>query len=654
MAFWDQWLKNRIQGEISELLKADGVSAPEPVISENNTADMLPQTPEKPEEDKKIARQFVEDPYFDMVSNNYNYKTKLSRITNRTLKEVSLRDWLISSIMQIRVDTAARFGRPEHRRHEMGFRFVKRDNNSDYSAAERDEIAQLEDFVYHCGRRENVPTEDKLLFGEFLKLTVRDALTFGHVAIEKVKTRGGGLHRFRPRPAESIYLINKHLPKATVKADAKASRKLLEPKSDNDPAMNQEVNAPEHEYEKYVQVSYDNRPLATWGDEDLVFKLFNPQNFIDSRGYCYSPLELAIITVRSHLDVENYNVNFFTHGYASKGILHLKGTVTQQQLANFRRSFYNSITGQQNAWRTPIVAGLDEVQWVPISASAKEMEYINFNNHLMRILCTQFQIDPLELGLDYLVSANGRSNIQQASSEYKINFSRERGLLPLLTFIEDMINGDIMPALDKDLAAKYRFTFTGYTDETPQTEIAQLQAEVAVYKSMNDVLRQAQKDPLPHKIADLPLAAGFWALVEKNYTRGEIREMFLGDKGAAERKELQYIPGDPSFAAWNQFLASLVNMKEQKQQMAAQQDAQAQQAQVEAQKNEQEHRHAEAAHDRDKEKHEMEMEQLKANAAHNVVKASLQDSAKQFGATKANHIGGTVIANPINKFGDGE
>jgi len=652
MAFWDNWLKKGIQSEIQELLKADGVSAPEPTSAPENIADMLPQKPEVVDDEKKIARQFVDDPYFDMVSNNYNYKTKLSRITNRTLKEVSLRDWLISSIIQCRIDTAARFSRPEHRRHEMGFRFHKRDNTSDYSQKERDEIAQLEDFIYHCGRRDGVPAEDRILFGEFLKLVIRDALTFGHVAVEKVKTRNGGLHRFRPRPAESVYLINKQLPKATVQADAKASKKLNEPKSDNDPRNSQEVNTPEHEYEKYVQVSYDNRPLATFGDEDMIFKLFNPQNFIDSRGYCYSPLELAIITVRSHLDVENFNANFFTHGYASKGILHLKGTVTQQQLANFRRSFYNSITGQQNAWRTPIVAGLEEVQWVPISASAREMEYINFNNHLMRILCTQFQIDPMELGLDYLISSNGRMAMTQQSGEYKVNYSRERGLLPILTFIEDMINCDILPALDKDLAAKYQFTFTGYTDETPQTEIAQLQAEVSVYKSMNDVLRQAQKDAIPHKIADLPLSAAFWALVEKNYTRGEIREMFLGDKGAAERKELQYIPGDQSFMAWQQLLSSFINVKDQKKQMMAQQDAQAQQAQVEQQKMEQEHRHAEAAHDRDKEKHEMEMEQLKANAAHNVVHASLRESAKQFGATKANHIEGQTLANPINKLID--
>jgi ribosomal protein L9 len=86
--------------------------------------------------------------------------------------------------------------------------------------------------------------------------------------------------------------------------------------------------------------------------------------------------------------------------------------------------------------------------------------------------------------------------------------------------------------------------------------------------------------------------------------------------------------------------------------MAAQQDAQAQQAQLEQQKAEQEHRHAEAEHDRNKEKHEMEIEQLKANAAHNVVQASLQESAKTFGATKANHIAGQTLANPINKLGE--
>ncbi len=395
------------------------------------------------------------------------------------------------------------------------------------------------------------------------------------------------------------------------------------------------------------------QPMNFFGDEDMIWKNFNPQNFADSQGYCYSPLELAIINITNHLNVENYNSNFFTHGYAARGVLHLKGTVTQAQLMNFRRQFYNTISGQQHAWRTPIVAGLDEVQWVPMSGSAKEMEYINFNNHLMRIVCAQFQIDPVELGLDYLVSANGKSPAQQANNEYKIEYSRERGLYPILMFMEDLVNGEILPSIDKGMADKYKFVFTGYTDETPQTEIAQMQAEMTVWKSMNDLLIQSQKEKIDTPAANLPMNQAFWAIVEKNMTRGEIRETFFGDKGASQRRELQYIPGDPAFMSWQQTILAIDNAKKQEAAMAAQGESEAQKQAMEMKLKEQEHGHKEAAHTRDQEKHAMEMEQLKAQAAADAVGhggASLRESAKQFGATKASNIGGQPMANPINKL----
>ena len=660
MAIWDDWLKKQIKGNIDDLLKADGITVPDEAGAPSNvrvgnyTADVLPDSPENIDPSKMIGRKaIIDDPYFENMSSQVNYKHKMSRLTNRTLKEVSIRDWLVSAIIQARVDTLLRFSRPEHRRFEMGFRFVKRDHNAEYSKDELAEIAALEDFMYNCGRKDGTPSSDRMVFGEFLKLIVRDALTFGHVAIEKVKTRKGGLHRIRPLPAENIYLINKRMSKNQIAQQDKASKQTYgQPLSDNDPKQDQQVNDVNNEYYKYVQMSYNMQPLAHFGDEDLIFKNFNPQNFADSNGYCYSPLELAIINVTNHLNVENYNANFFTHGYAARGVLHLKGTVTQGQLMNFRRQFYNTISGTQHAWRTPIVAGLDEVQWVPMSGSAKEMEYINFNNHLMRIVCSMFQIDPVELGLDYLVSANGKSPAQQSNNEYKIAYSRERGLYPILMFMEDLVNSDILPAIDQTLADKYKFVFTGYTDETPQTEIAQMQAEMTVWKSMNDLLIQSQKEKIDTPAGDLPLNQAFWALVEKNYTRGEIREIFFGDKGAASRRELQYIPGDQAFMAWQQTVLAIDNAKKQEEQMASQSQMEAQQHEQEMALQQQQHEHAEAAHSRDQEKHEMEMEQLKAQAAADAVHHGnpLKNAAKQFGASGASNVGGKVIANPINKL----
>lgn len=638
MAFWDDWIKNRIKGEINELLKAD--------------ADSLPDKPEEEHDAKaQIGRTAViDDPFFDHVTQHVMYKQKLSRLTHKTLKDVSIRDWTVSAIMQVRADTLLAFSRPSSSHLEPGFRVVKKDQSEEYSPEEKEEIKALEDYIYNCGRVENTPPSDRMLFGEFLKLTVRDALTFGHISIEKIKTRKGGLHRYRPLPAESVYLINKKNSKDFIDREieaAKASRVI----GDNDPLKEQQINKVPVDYYKYVQMSYDNRVLAAFGDEDMIFKLFNPQNFADSQGYCYSPLELAILNVTHHLNVENYNANFFTHGYAARGVLHLKGTVTQSQLAAFRRQFYNTISGAQHSWRTPVIAGLEGVEWVPMSGSAKEMEYINFNNHILRAICAQFQIDPIEVGLDYLNSATGRGGASQvASNEFKVEYSRERGFHPILMFYEDLVNSDIIPSIDPNLANKYKFVFTGYTDESPQTVIAQLQAEMTVHSSMNDLLIKAEKPKIKEAIGDVPLNQAFWALIEKNYTRGEIREKFFGDKGASLRKELQYLPGDPAFIGWQQMLLTIDRTKKQDQQMAQQQQAAEEQQALEA-------KHAEGQHQREEEMHDLQMEHAKSQAAHAAVQRgnggnSLQDNAKLFGATsKPLEIGGKPTANPLNSLG---
>lgn len=646
MAWYNDWFKDKIQNDIDELTKVDETSVASSV-STVVTGDRLPDQAENHHDaSNHVGRKgIIDDPYFDYTSQQVLYKHKMSRLTHKTLKDVSLRDWIVSTIIQCRIDTLVRFSRPEHRKFEMGFKVIKKNDKEPYTQDDNDNIAMLEDFIYHCGRKDGTPQDDMMLFGEFLKLIGRDALTFGHVAIEKVKTRRGGLHRFRPLPAESMYRINKKLSRDFLEKELKNQIEVMRQRiTDNDPRRDQQINYADIDYYKYVQMSYDQRALAIFGDEDLIFRLFNPQNFADSNGYCYSPLELCIINVTNHMNVENYNANFFTHGYAARGILHLKGTVTQANLANFRRQFYNTISGQQHAWRTPIVAGLDAVEWVPMSANAREMEYINFNNHLLRIVCSQFQIDPIELGLDYLISASGRAPMQQANNEYKIAYSRERGLYPILQSIEDLVNCDIIPALDKLLAEKYKFVFTGFTDETAQTEIAQMQAEMTVWKSMNDLLIQSQKDKLDHPMANLPLNQAFWALVEKNMTRGEIREFFMGDKGASMRKELQYIPGDPAFLSWQQTLLAIEGTKDQKIQAAAQQQAQMQEAELKS-------KHAEAKNSREEDKHNAEMEQAKANAAANAVRqGNLRENAKEFGASAASNIGGKMMANPINKL----
>jgi hypothetical protein len=595
------------------------------------------------------SKAILTDPYYDHAAHNYFLsKSKISRIANRTLREISMRDWLVNAILQIRCDTVLRFSRPQEKKYDMGYRFVKANHNEPVTQEDIDNIRMLEDYIYHCGRTDATPRGEEMLFGEFVKLITWDALTFGHIAVEKVLTRKGSLHRFRPLPAETVYRVNPNVSKDAVENQAKVALELYHKKrSDNDPRGDGQINTPDMEYLKYVQQTMDMRVVNVFGDEDMVFKLFNPKNFADSNGYAISMVEQAVIMITNHLNVESYNANYFTHGYAARGILHLKGTVTQNTLASFRRQFYNTISGSNNAWRTPIVSGLDDVQWIPMSGSAREMEYINFNSHVMRSICAQFQIDPIEVGLDYLTTANGRAASQaKESGQFKITYSRERGLLPILYFIEDLINQDVLPALDKELASKYKFKFVGYTDDTAQTDISLRQAQMTVFSSMNDLLKNEDRKPIDHPIADLPLNQAFWGLVDKMMTKGEQREVFLKDTGATQRQELQYLPGDPMFLQWQNMLMTKQVQKEAKDQQ--QQQTAMQQQQMEHEQNLQTQQ---ADHDE---------EGRKQAAAEAAVKAGqspvqqLQEAAKEFGTTQAANVGGKVMRNPINVAADSE
>jgi hypothetical protein len=629
-------IKNRLKGDINDLLKSDG--------------DLLTDSPvEVPENKGAVGRKaIIDDPYFDQVHQHFIFKNKMSRITNKTLKDTSVRDWLVSSIIQTRSDTLLRFARPQQKKFDMGFKICLKDEKADLTKDDREMMANLEDFIYNCGRKDKTPPGEEMLFGEFLKLSVRDALTFGHVAVEKVKTRRGGLHRFRPLPAESIYIVNEKADRKTIEKELQAAKAAYKNKQktlgSKIPEDEWKINEEKIEYYKWVQMSYDNRVMTAFGDEDMIFKLFNPQNFADSMGYCYSPLEMAIINVTNHMNVENYNANFFTHWYAARGILHLQGTVTHTHLTAFRRHFYITISGAQHAWRTPIIAGLDDVQWVGLAGSNREMEYLEFNNHVMRGICSQFQIDPIELGLDQL-GGGGKSgpSTQQGTNEWKITQSREKGLYPILMMFEDMINSSLLPAIDSEIAKKYKFKFTGFNDDTPESNVAQLQAEMTVYSSMNDLLKESGREKMDHPAADLPLNQAFWELVEKNMTRGEIRETFFGDKDASKKRELQYLPMDQSFMGWQQLL---MTMDQQKKQAAMQE----QQMQAEAQAQEQQSERDQQAHDREQEQHDMLMEETKARHAHNAANhESLKDLAKEVGAaSKPLNVDGKTIGNPIN------
>ena len=80
--------KESLKSDVDLLMKAEGDDIIQPPIAEEDVKEQIGR------------KAILDDPYFDFSQNHFLFKAKHSRITNKTLKDVSLRDWACSTIIQ--------------------------------------------------------------------------------------------------------------------------------------------------------------------------------------------------------------------------------------------------------------------------------------------------------------------------------------------------------------------------------------------------------------------------------------------------------------------------------------------------------------------------------------------------------------------------
>ena len=56
----------------------------------------------------------------------------------------------------------------------------------------------------------------------------------------------------------------------------------------------------------------------------------------------------------------------FTQGHVTQGILHFKANISQRKLNMFKKGWYAQQSGVYNTWRTPILAGMEDVKWITL------------------------------------------------------------------------------------------------------------------------------------------------------------------------------------------------------------------------------------------------------------------------------------------------
>lgn len=182
----------------------------------------------------------------------------------------------------------------------------------------------------------------------------------------------------------------------------------------------------------YVQL-LDGQITARFGMEDLVYIMDNPQTDVRYAGYGMSPLEHLIISVTAELYASKYNMSYFEKGSVPEGLLNLGEDVSPEDVDAFRLYWMNEIMGKP--WALPIVGGKG-VEWTPWRQSNKDMEYMSYQEWLLKKLCAVYQIAGQEVG------ALEDVNRSTADDQSEVNDSKSTE--PILSLLKDYIDVEIV------------------------------------------------------------------------------------------------------------------------------------------------------------------------------------------------------------------
>jgi len=430
-----------------------------------------------PEPTEEKPRALFHDPY--SVMDWGGWRQRPSSLTYETLRQMAISNTVIAAILNLRIHQVGAFCRPQQGRYDKGFRVIQRDRRDKKKAmtsAEQKEADAIERMLETTGFL--LPDErsaDRDNFRAFSKKSVRDILTYDQWCFEKIRDRKGRVSRFIALPSETI-------------------RPAVSDIEHMDPAeLRNRVS--------HVQV-YENTVIAEFASDDLAWCVMNPRSDLRTNGFGFSFTEQIVRLVTSWLFGFEYNTKFFTQGSAIKGLLNIKGAIPDRQMRAFRRMWYAQISSVQNAWKTPILNS-DDIQWVSMHSANREMEYAAWMDWLTKLICAVFGIDPIEINFIFGGGGTGSGSamFDRRPNAAEVVESKDKGLRPLLTHMEDHLNQHVIWELNPD----FEFSWTGFDAKAEQAERDAYMAEVTKLKTVDEVRALQDEPPLPNGLGEIIL-----------------------------------------------------------------------------------------------------------------------------------------------------
>jgi len=287
-----------------------------------------------------------------------------------------------------------------------------------------------------------------------------------------------------------------------------------------------------------------------------------------------------------HQQTLSYLRNQFVKGFAAKGILALESTspaveLSDADLEQFRMQFHNYATRNDNSAVMPVLSGPVKANFIQLSPTPRDMEFLQVEEHVIRALCSAFQISPQEMGYGNLSMPQG--GLSQANKQEEIVHGEERGLRQLLDIVFDGIN-EILYANFPEARENFKISYVGIGEDTRDAVVSRQASELNTTATMDSLFADSEKqEQIPYG-GKVPLSSAFHQNVVRYMKYGIFAEKFLGETDASKKPEYDFIVDPNLNQAYQQLKVQPV--KEQREQaemqnemMKAQMQAQQQQGQ---------------------------------------------------------------------------
>ncbi len=435
-------------------------------------------------------------------------RAKPTRVTWQILRRMALSCKPVASVIQTRQNQVAAFTQIPRRTGDIGFRITTLDPLRKPTAGDKERMSELTQWFAHMGydqfdgtyysgerRRDN--------FDTFVRKLVRDTLTLDAITFEKQLNARGVPHAVWPiDPATIKYAAEKW------EWEGKTGQmKPHQPDSTNGLPV------------RYVQELYNGQRVAVFNEKELAYAVRNPRTDIDMGGYGLSELEILMETVTQVLFTEQYNAKYFTQNALPQGVLTIAGKYTPEAIESFKRQWVAQVSGVSNAWRIPIMA-IDEAQggvdFKPFKESNRNMQYNLWLEYLIQTVCSVYTIDPSEIG--FAIKGAGGGPMVEHSGATKFDFSKDKGLRPLLKFLAHVFNEHIVKEIYPDLF--FEWVGIDSMSEKDKVELTTKKLQNGML-TINEVRAMEDLEPINENWANAPASPALLQvyMADLNYQR---------------------------------------------------------------------------------------------------------------------------------------